>query len=172
MTYRNETYTTEMKSSKNFHRMPEEWCDSSDGHMLHNCWHDSKITQSEKAFCVSDLYSIKSVTTIQWGFWRKFHKNPPCVNSIHFLGLSHHCIATMTAVHLVIITGVKSFLLPTTQEFLKLSFQWYLYTILVFLSKYLMALRSFVFTLCNNCGEVINSTALLAEHQCITMSIL
>jgi hypothetical protein len=38
-------------------------------------------TQTEKAFCVLEFHSTKSVTTVQQGFWRKFHKNPPCVNS-------------------------------------------------------------------------------------------
>jgi hypothetical protein len=67
-------------------------------------------TQPEKAFCVLKFHSTKSVTTVQWGFQRKFHKNPACANSILFLGLSNHFTNMSTVASLVAIIRVTSFL--------------------------------------------------------------
>jgi hypothetical protein len=39
-------------------------------------------TQSEKAFCVLEFHSTKSVITVQREFRKEFEKDPPTANSI------------------------------------------------------------------------------------------
>jgi hypothetical protein len=76
-------------------------------------------TQPKKAFCVLEFHSTKSVTTDQRGFSRKFHKSPPCANSIPFLEVSRHFTAMSSAALLVAVSGVTILLLYTITYFLR-----------------------------------------------------
>jgi hypothetical protein len=69
-----------------------------------------------KPFWVLEFHSTKHVTTVQRGFKRNFQKNPPCANSISFLGLSRHFTVISTVALLVAIVGVSS-LLPHAINF-------------------------------------------------------
>jgi hypothetical protein len=66
---------------------------------------------------VLKFHSTKSVTTVQQGFWRKFHKNRPCANSVHYLRLSRHFTATLIVVLWVNYLKVTSILLNATEIF-------------------------------------------------------
>jgi hypothetical protein len=76
------------------------------------------VMQLEKALYVFEFQSTKSVTTVQWGFRRMFHKNPPGANSIRFLASSCRFIVMQTVALLVAIVGITSVLRLATNIFL------------------------------------------------------
>jgi hypothetical protein len=66
-----------------------KWHNSSDGQYECSCWQGSKmVTEPKKTFYVLKFHSTESVTTAQWGFQRRFHKNAQCANSVCFLLLT------------------------------------------------------------------------------------
>lgn len=56
-------------------------------------------------------------------FWGSSKKNPPCANSIHFLGLNCHFTIMLTVVLLVATAEVISPILHATKDFFNFSFQ-------------------------------------------------
>jgi hypothetical protein len=105
-------------------------------------------TQSKKWFCVFEIHSTKSVTTLQRSFRSKFNKNPPSANSRRFsLVLRCHFITTLIIAFLADITGVTS-QLPRATVF-NFPFQCCFISVrrLVLLNKYLKPPLSCVFTL-------------------------
>jgi hypothetical protein len=72
--------------------------------------------QPEKAFCMLEYQSTKSMTTAQRDFRRKFHKISPCAISVSFLELSHGFACVSTVVLLVVVFGITS-LLPRATNF-------------------------------------------------------
>jgi hypothetical protein len=82
-------------------------------------------TQPVKAFCVLEIHSTKSATTVQRGIRRKLHSNLHVRIQVSFLGLSRHFTTMSTVALLVTIVEVTSLLPHATNIFLKFLFQWF-----------------------------------------------